>query len=97
MVASADVTNNATVGGTVSETTVDVFSAGSSSITSAAIAGDATVGGTLGVAGTSTLGVVNAGASTLASAAVTGSATIGTFSIRILLLDSLVLQHLVLR
>lgn len=63
-------TGNTTIAGTLS--------AGASTLSSATISNNATVGGNLGVTGNTTLtGTLSAGASTLASASVTGNATVG--------------------
>jgi hypothetical protein len=59
------------------ETNVQTLAAEATSVTTLAASGAATIGGTLGVTGTSTLGTLNAGTSTLSSAAVTGNQTIG--------------------
>ncbi|MEC8568908.1 MAG: hypothetical protein VXY56_11625, partial [Pseudomonadota bacterium] len=72
---SVDVTNDATVGGTLGvtgATTLTGLTAGSSTLDSVDVTNDATVGGTFGVTGATTLTGLTAGASTLASVNVTG-------------------------
>jgi hypothetical protein len=72
------VTGSSTLGGLSAGTTT----LGASTISSASVTGNTSVGGTLGVTGTSTLGTLNAGtstlgASTLSSASVTGNTSVG--------------------
>jgi hypothetical protein len=73
-----DVSGSTTLGGLSAGTTT----LGASTISSASVTGNTSVGGTLGVTGTSTLGTLNAGtstlgASTLSSASVTGNTSVG--------------------
>jgi hypothetical protein len=73
-----DVSGSTTLGGLSAGTTT----LGASTISSASVTGNTSVGGTLGVTGTSTLGTLNAGtstlgAATLSSASVTGNTSVG--------------------
>jgi len=89
--ASATVTNNATVGGTLAvinnaivggtlgvtgATTVDGLTAGASTLASAAVTNNATVGGTLGVTGDTTVDKLTTGALTVGSAQQSSTATV---------------------
>ncbi len=53
------------------------LSAGAATLASAAVSGNATVGGTLGVSGASTLAGLTAGASTLSAASISGNVSVG--------------------
>jgi len=55
--------------------TLNTLSAGASTLSSASVTGNQTIGGTLGVTGTSTLGTLNAGTTTLSTTTINGAAS----------------------
>jgi hypothetical protein len=71
--------NNTPIGATTASTGAftTLTSSGAATLNSAAVTGNATVGGTLGVTGATTLAGVTTGAATLLSANVTNNATVG--------------------